>query len=110
MPMNNASNGVFPIVILALITAMLAAYTLVAMRLWIDNMYRLTKRLVLPLYFLVVITVIIAPIAFLGYLMDYVHIVKNMDSKDSVLVIGAWIAPGLLYNIIYLIRRDRAKK
>lgn len=102
--------AVIQIMALALITVALAAYTLIAMKWWLENIYKLPKRLTALLCIPVVIFVIAAPLFLLGYLMNDVHIVKNLDSTGRFVFLMAWIAPGVLYNIIRQIQRDKMRK
>ena len=106
--MDNEQTG--RIIALALITIVMAIYTLLGFRWWLKNMDRLPKRLVAVLWLASIAFLIFAPGYFLGYLMNDVKLVAGISSFGRCIVLMAWIVPGVVYGVVYRIRQDRSKR
>ena len=112
------------ILILILLTVVLAIYTLLGMMLctkvdekwlpkwlpWLkENKFRVL--LVFPFGWLAVIAIlIVGPMCLLGYLMNDIKLVKDIDYNGRFFAFMGWIAPTAIYIVIYLIRKSKSEK
>jgi hypothetical protein len=106
------------ILILAFVTIVLSAYSLVVTGWWERNRDRLTNRLSKPWYglfslvssLIFIAAVIVAPMCLLGYFMDDIKLVKNIGTYGRGAVLLTWSVPLGIYIAILVFRRSRPKK
>jgi hypothetical protein len=103
--MTDINNQWGPIAALALITIVLSIYTLVSMRWWLANGDKLPKRLIGAASLIAIACIIVAPLFLLIYLMGKMKLAQNFYPYGAATVLLTWIAPGVIYNLIYTFRR-----
>ena len=115
--MTDNINQIGSILILVLVTIILAIYSAVSTRWWVENRDRLTNKLQEPWYglfslassLLAIAAIIVAPVFLLAYLMNDIKLVRNLGTYERDAVLLAWCVPGAIYNLICAFRRNKRK-
>ena len=116
--MTVTANQIGSILILALVTIVLSIYTLVGMRWWLKNgpkwygwakINRFLVFVALGSQCAAFAAVVLAPIFLLAYLMNDVELVKNIGTNGRTAVFLTCLAPGVIYNLISELRKNRPK-